>query len=275
MSVKISIIMGIYNCADTLSEAIDSILMQTEQNWELIMCDDGSKDTTLEVAQTYANKYPGKIKVIRNEHNMGLNATLNHCLEYATGKYIARMDGDDISLPMRFEKELRFLEEHPEFSVVSTPMVMFDENGDWGRTTVIERPQINDFCLHSPFFCHAASMIRTDVIKSVGGYTEDSRFLRVEDCNLWFKVYAAGYRGANIDVPLYKMRDDRNATGRRNTQARLNSCYVMLDGFRRLNMPWYKYYYVIRNATIELIKCLIPLLLYEKMHRKNYRRMED
>lgn len=275
MSIKISIIMGIYNCADTLSEAIDSILMQTEQNWELIMCDDGSKDTTFEVAQTYANKYPGKIKVIRNEHNIGLNATLNHCLEHATGEYIARMDGDDISLPMRFEKELRFLEEHPEFSVVSTPMVMFDENGNWGCTTVIERPQINDFCLHSPFFCHAASMIRMDVIKSVGGYTEDSRFLRVEDCNLWFKVYAAGYRGANIDIPLYKMRDDRNATGRRNTQARVNGCYVMFDGFRRLNMPWYKYYYVIRNAVIELIKCLIPPLLYEKMHRRNYRRMEE
>ena len=185
------------------------------------------------------------------------------------------MDGDDISLPMRFEKELRFLEEHPEFSVVSTPMIMFDENGNWGRTTVIERPQINDFCRHSPFFCHAASMIRTDVIKSVGGYTEDSRFLRVEDCNLWFKVYAAGYQGANIDIPLYKMRDDRNATGRRNTQARINSCYVMLDGFRRLNMPWYKYYYVIRNAAIELLKCLIPPLLYEKIHRRNYRRLEE
>ena len=275
MSIKISIIMGIYNCADTLSEAVDSILMQTEQNWELFMCDDGSKDTTFEVARMYANKYPGKIKVIRNEHNIGLNATLNHCLEYTTGEYVARMDGDDISLPMRFEKELRFLEEHPEFSVVSTPMIMFDENGNWGRTTVIERPQINDFCRHSPFFCHAASMIRTDVIKSVGGYTEDSRFLRVEDCNLWFKVYAAGYQGANIDIPLYKMRDDRNATGRRNTQARINSCYVMLDGFRRLNMPWYKYYYVIRNAAIELLKCLIPPLLYEKIHRRNYRRLEE
>lgn len=270
MSVKISIIMGVYNCADTLPEAIDSILAQTEQNWQLIMCDDGSKDATLRVAQTYAKQYPGKIIVIRNEQNIGLNATLNHCLQYAVGEYIARMDGDDISLPTRFERELEFLEEHPEFSVVSTPMIMFDQNGDWGHTTVIKRPQINDFCLHSPFFCHAASMIRTNVLKSVGGYTEDKRFLRVEDCNLWFKIYAAGYKGANIDDPLYKMRDDRNATVRRNIQARLNSCYVMYDGFRMLNMPWHKYYFVIRNAAIELIKCLIPLSLYEKIHRRNF-----
>ena len=235
------------------------------------MCDDCSDDNTFEIAEIYANNYKEKIILIQNKLNLGLNSTLNHCLKYAKGKYIARMDGDDISLPTRLEREINFLQNNPEFSVVSTSMIMFDENGDWGHTQVIERPQIADFFKHSPFFCHAASMIRADVIKAVGGYTEDKRFLRVEDCNLWFKIYAKGYKGANIVDPLYKMRDDRKAICRRNVRARINSCYVMYDGFKQLRLPWYKYYYVMRNALIELLKCVIPLSLYEKIHRKNYK----
>ena len=101
---KISILMGIYNCADTLSQAIDSLLSQTYPHWKLIMCDDGSTDNTYNIAKQYTKKYPEKIILIKNKKNMGLNFTLNHCLEYADTKYVARMDGDDVSLPQRFEK---------------------------------------------------------------------------------------------------------------------------------------------------------------------------
>ena len=159
---------------------------------------------------------------------------------------------------------------HPEFALVSTEMVMFDESGDWGKTRVIEQPQVNDFCTHTPFFCHAAAMIRADVFREVGGYTVDPRYLRVEDCNLWFKIYAAGYRGANIPEPLYKMRDDRNATNRRTFRARMNGCYVVYKGFQMLKMPWYKYYYVLRNYVIECIKFLMPTWLYEAFHKRSH-----
>ena len=268
LNPKISIIQGIYNCAETLSESIDSIITQTYDNWELIMCDDGSADNTYEVALEYKNKYPDKIVLIKNEKNMGLNYTLNRCLEAAKGEYIARIDGDDISLPTRFEKEINFLINNPQFALVSTPMIMFDENGEWGKTTVIEYPQKNDFCKHTPFFAHAACMMKKSVFDEVGGYTVDPKFLRVEDCNLWFKVYAHGYKGANLTEPLYMMRDDRNATHRRSIKARINSCYVLYHGFRMLRMPWYKYIYVIRNAMIEIIKGLIPMRFYEYIHRK-------
>lgn len=72
---------------------------------------------------------------------MGLNYTLNKCLKYAKGKYIARQDGDDISLPVRFEREIDYLENNNEFSIVSCPMIYFDGKGDWGQGTVIENPQ--------------------------------------------------------------------------------------------------------------------------------------
>ena len=267
---RVSIIMGIYNCANTLREAVDSILNQTYQEWKLIMCDDGSSDETYAIALEYQKLYPDKIVAIKNPKNMGLNYTLNHCIEEVDTDYIARMDGDDVSASTRLEKEVRYLDEHQEYAIVSCPMIMFDESGEWGLTNVIEFPQVNDFCNHSPFFCHAASVIRTDAMRAVGGYTVDKKFLRVEDCNLWFKMYAQGYRGANLKEPLYKMRDDRNATHRRSFRARLNGCYVMYDGFRQVHMPVYKYGYVLKNAAIELTKCLIPDSLYGFVHKKRY-----
>lgn len=269
---RVSIIMGIYNCAKTLPEAIESILAQSYEGWKLIMCDDGSQDETYAVAERYKEDYPDRIILLRNPKNMGLNYTLNHCLQAANTEYIARMDGDDLCAPMRLEKELGFLDAHPEFAIVSCPMIMFDEQGQWGQTTVIERPQIDDFCTHTPFFCHAASMIRSEAMKKVGGYTVDPKFLRVEDCNLWFKLYAQGYRGANLTEPLYMMRDDRNATHRRSLKARMNGCYVLYDGFRQLNMPLLTYRYVFRNMAIELMKCMIPNCVYDWIHRGKYKR---
>lgn len=91
--------MGIYNCAETLPEAIDSVLTQTFSDWQLILCDDGSKDNTYGIAKEYQGRFPEKILLLQNEQNMGLNHTLNRCLQVASGEYVARMDGDDISLP--------------------------------------------------------------------------------------------------------------------------------------------------------------------------------
>ena len=105
--------MGIYNCADTLSEAIDSIINQTYTNWQLILCDDCSTDNTYNVAKSYQEKYPEKIVLVRNEVNSRLAFSLNHCLKYADGEFIARMDGDDISVSNRFEVQLKFLNDHP------------------------------------------------------------------------------------------------------------------------------------------------------------------
>lgn len=266
-NVKISVIMGVYNCADTLSEAMNSLLAQTYQDFEVIMCDDGSKDGTRDIAQRYCDQYPGRFTLLINERNLGLNKTLNKCLHAAKGEYIARMDGDDISLPTRFEKEVAFLDANPEFAIVSTPMIFFDENGDWGKGTAIEYPQKSDFNLHSPFFCHAPCMVRKEAYLTVGGYSEDPRTLRFEDCHLWYKMYAHGYVGYNIQEPLYKMRDDRNAFSRRTLKSRMNAVYVKYVGFKMLNMPWYMYIYIVRTFVMSLILGLMPKNLYYRLHR--------
>ena len=135
--------MGIYNCASTLQEALDSLYSQTFQDFEIILCDDGSKDNTYEVALQNKRQHENII-LLRNEQNLGLNTTLNKCLNIAKSEYIARMDGDDISLPTRFEKQVRFLDEHPDFALVSCPMSLFDENGEWGKTRLKAYPSKKD-----------------------------------------------------------------------------------------------------------------------------------
>ena len=101
---RISVLMGIYNCASTLQEALDSLYAQTYQDFQIIMCEDGSTDSTYDIAIENQKKH-SNIIVLRNEKNMGLNYTLNRCLDKADTELIARMDGDDISKPKRFDKK--------------------------------------------------------------------------------------------------------------------------------------------------------------------------
>lgn len=272
ISKKISIIMGIYNCADTLNDAIDSIIAQSYTNWEFIICDDGSKDSSYEIAKNYQKSDPGRFKVIKNEKNKGLNATLNRCLKMATGDYVARMDGDDLCDSLRFQKEVEFLNLHPEYALVSTHMTTFDEAGEWGCIKTLEYPQIKDFPTHVPMFCHAPCMIRREAFLDVEGYTEDKKLLRVEDYHLWYKFYAKGYKGYNIQEALYQMRDDRNALHRRTPQARLNGIYATFIGFEMVHLPKWMYVYAVKNAAVEIIKILMPDSVYEVLHKRRLNR---
>lgn len=263
MEPKISVLMGIYNCADTLSESLDSLLNQTYQNFVVIMCDDGSKDNTYEVARNYVVRYPEKFLLLKNEKNMGLNFTLNKCLENATGEFIARMDGDDLCDPTRLEKELNFLLEHPEYAIVSTPMKYFDENGVFRIGTGGGEPNVNRIPLGTPF-CHAPCMVRKEAYDAVGGYSVDDRLLRVEDWHLWIKMYSKGYKGYVLEEPLYMMRDDQSAISRRKFKYRLNEAYVGRLAVKMLGLP--KYYYLLTIRPI--IVGLLPKSIYKLLHAK-------
>ena len=265
MNSKISVLMGIYNCADTLEQAVASIQNQTYTNWELILCEDGSSDNTYKIAQSLAAE-DDRIVLLRNERNMGLNATLNRCLLVATGEYIARMDGDDDCVPERFERQIDLLEHHPEFQITSCPMKLFDETGEWGQTTVPEYPSPEDVVSGTPI-SHAAVMLRKECMDAVGGYTVDKRMLRVEDVNLWIKLYAAGYRCHNIQEPLYRMRNDQNALNRRKYIYRVNSVYVRLLGCKMLNLGPKSYL----QACKPMINGLVPAKL-RQLIRKRQRR---
>lgn len=259
---KVSVIMGAYNCADTLAEAIQSILSQTFTDWELIVCDDGSSDDTASVAERLCRAHPDKLTLLRNGTNLGLAATLNRCLSVARGEYIARMDADDRCSPERLAHELAVLESPSAPDFVSTDMLLFDENGVWGRVSYPSDPKPTDFAWGTPF-CHAPCLIRTAALQAVGGYDTDRRLLRVEDYHLWLKLYCHGYRGRNLPLPLYQMRDDRNACRRRALRFRLNEAYVTALAVRRLRLPFFYFPLALRP----IVKGLLPPALYRALHR--------
>ena len=260
---KVSIIMGIYNCEKYLKESIDSILNQTFDNWELILCDDGSLDNTYNIAKEIQKKYPEKIILLKNKKNLGLNETLNKCLQKAKGKYIARQDGDDISSKDRLKKEYNFLEKNSNYALVSSAMIYFDENGEWGRSNIKEVPTKEDFLGGSPF-AHAPVMIRKKILNEVGGYTVDEKLLGVEDYHLWFKIYAKGYKGFNLNEALYKMRDNSEAYKRRTWQRRVNEARVRYIGYKMLEIPFYKRIYCMRPILVYLL----PNKIYDVLHKK-------
>ena len=114
-NVYISVVMSVYNGEKYLREAIDSILSQTYQNFEFIVIDDCSSDNTSYILKSYTD---ARMQIIRNDRNLKLPASLNKGLKIAKGKYIARMDADDIAMPDRFAKQVEYLEEHSDVAVV-------------------------------------------------------------------------------------------------------------------------------------------------------------
>ena len=260
---KISVIMGVYNCALTLPEAIESILAQTYTNWEFIICDDCSTDNTYEVAEAYRQRFPDKITLIRNETNRKLAASLNHCLEYADGEYVARMDGDDISLPERFEKQIAYLREHPEIDLVGTLMQQFNDSGRGAIVPKTEHPDRFSLRRIVPFH-HATIMTYKRVYDALGGYTVAERTARCEDYDLWFRFFDAGLKGATLQEALYLVREDEMAIRRRTFRSRWNGFETTRYGFKLLHYPksW-----LLRPFASMLVKSMVPaklMLLYRK-----------
>lgn len=265
---KISVIMAVYNCETTLKESIDSILAQTYENWQFVICDDCSTDGTLAIVKEYQSKYPEKFVVIQNEVNSKLAFSLNHCLEHANGEFIARMDGDDFCDPTRFEKQIAFLKSHPDIQLVSTAMQRFS---DAGKGMVDKKPSYPDkYTLRRDVpFNHATIMTYKSVYDALGGYTVAKRTERGQDYDLWFRFFAAGYKGANMEEPLYWVREDENAIKRRTFKVRWSVFQTTRFGFKLLRFP--KHWILMEGVKV-FFKSLVPtkvVLMYRNWQSKN------
>ncbi len=265
---KVSVLMGIYNCEKTLPDAIDSIIAQTYENWELIMCDDCSTDGTYAVAETYAAKYPGKIILLKNGQNSKLAFTLNRCLEAAGGEFVARMDGDDKCLPERFEKQVEYLRAHPGVSLVGTAMQRFYNDGSYGAVAFCpEHPDRFTPHQNGPSFNHATILAFKSVFDELGGYQVLPRTVRGQDRDLWFRFFKAGYKGDNMPDALYLVREDVEAINRRTFKDRWISFQTEIYGYKLLDYPLHWYI----MPVIRLSKAFVPRrlqLLYRDYQTK-------
>ncbi len=186
---KVSVIMPVYNGEKYLREAIESILNQTFTDFEFIIINDASKDSTEEIIMSYADD---RIVYLKNEQNLGVAGTLNRGLEAARGEYIARIDADDIAMPERFEKQVAFMDAHPEVGVLGTDIIMFGE--DFEEREFIFSHEKEDLkaelFLKSPI-AHPTVMIRNNILKMHSlKYTE--KYNGFEDFALWWDIAKHG-----------------------------------------------------------------------------------
>lgn len=259
---KVSIIMGAYNAEKTIENCIQSVLNQTYSNWEFIICNDCSSDRTLEVLERFATE-DERIIVLNNESNLRLARSLNRCLSVATGEYVARMDADDEALPERLEKQVKFLAEHPEYAVVGSNMILFDETGEKGIRKVTEYPD-KSLLLYDTPFAHPTIMMRKSVYDSLGGYTTDKKVVRAQDLELWFRFYHAGYTGYNMQEPLHRYREDVHDYKKRNLKAAIVIMKIFWNGYRLINIPWYKRFMAVKPV----VSALLPGKLIAWYHAK-------
>ena len=168
-----SVVLPTYNNELYLEEAIESVLNQTFSDFELIVIDDCSTDSSNGILATY-EKLDNRIKVLKNHRNIGVARSLNKGVELARGKYIARMDGDDICIPERFEKQHMYLESHPEVGLLGTQILIIDKDGTLDPEFVWEQPTksgINAWhLLYTTPLCHPSVVMRKELLLAVNGY---------------------------------------------------------------------------------------------------------
>lgn len=258
----VSIIMGVHNEENAIEKCINSIMNQTYDNWEFIICDDGSTDNTYSLLKEIQKK-DERILLLRNKTNRRLAATLNICLKFANGKYIARMDADDESMPERLEKQVEFLELYPEYSVVGTAMYIVSEENITGVRRCIQIPDSRTLLKGVPH-AHPTIMMRREVYCILGGYSERKDTMRAEDLDLWIRFYEHGYRGYNISWPLYRYTESIEDYEKRSLIAAVYTAKVYLRGYRKLHFPVWQYIYAVRP----IISALLPKEFMYKYHIK-------
>ena len=257
---RVSIIMGVYNGFKRMDRSIQSIIEQTYKDWEFIICDDGSSDDSYKKLQEYATK-DNRIVVIKNVQNAGLAQTLNNCLKEVKGEYVARMDDDDYSHPDRLEKEVAFLDIHPEYAIVATGRNMMDEEGTWGEDTFVGERSASDI-YRGYMFAHPTVMIRKEAYDKVGGYSTYPGIGREEDTDLWCKMYANGFKGYITGEKLLDYFESRSSMTRRKFKYRFAETRIKLKYRSRLDVP----FYMIPLAFKPILVGMLPKAVVEMYH---------
>jgi hypothetical protein len=208
---QVSVVLPIYNGEAFLAAAIDSILGQSFREFELIAIDDGSTDGTARILDAVRDP---RMRVI-HQANAGLAASLNRGISLARGKYIARQDHDDLSLPMRFARQVQFLQENPDCALVGTRAEI--RSGHLPARRFHDHPTDDaalrfELLFDNPFV-HSSVMLRRRAVESVGGYSTDPARQPPEDYELWSRL-ARSYQVANLPERLTVYRETAGGMSR-------------------------------------------------------------
>jgi glycosyltransferase involved in cell wall biosynthesis len=189
----VSVLMPVYNSEIFISEAIESILNQTYSNFEFIIVNDGSTDSSMNIISKYAEN-DNRIKIVKNKFNLGVSKSLNKGALVSKGKYIARMDADDISLIYRLEKQVEFLNNHPDIIVLGGQIQLINSPSRTFRYATEKELVRWNMLLNIPIIAHPTTMMSREHLIKIGGYPET--YSHSEDRALWTKLFL------NFEFPI-------------------------------------------------------------------------
>lgn len=220
-SPEVSVLLCVYNGENYLRDALDSILDQTFTNYEFIVVNDGSTDSTDEILQEYASN-DMRIRLVNNETNLGLTPSLNRGLAIARGEFIARQDADDISYPLRLERQVSWMNAHPKVGLLGTYYDVICQAGLKIETVTppVGNAQLQQSLLKGNVFGHGTVMIRRQALSSVGYYSES--YLWAEDYELWLRLSEI-VEIANLPETLYAYQSHDQSISRRRLEGQVKS----------------------------------------------------
>ena len=228
---KISVMMPAYNAEDFIAQAIDSILIQDFQDFQIVVSDDASTDGTAAIIRRYQEKYPDKIIAIYNSSNVGVTKNCNMALKQCTGDYVSLFAGDDVMLPGKFSKQIALMEDNPECVLCYHPVEIFDSGS--GKTFFVTNQQkredvhsTQDLLLKGGIPGGCSIMVRRDAIP-VGGY--DNRLKTVSDWLFFLEISTKG-RICKLDDVLARYRKHQGGASRL-TYSLLSESLYALDLF--------------------------------------------
>ncbi len=252
---KISVLLCVYNPdRGQLLSAVNSMIDQTFADWEMILYDDGSHKKYDDIIYE-VSCLDERIRYIKNFTHHSLAFGLNQCLKLASGDYIARMDGDDISHPNRLKKQFIFLEKHPQYMWVGSNIIQIGEKGEvWGIHVYPKVPQSKDFLKYSPY-AHSAVVMRRELILKHGAYVNGEKDFRGEDYELFMRLHAEGEQGYNLQEPLLYYRESVQSYYKYSIRYSIQEAGIRWRGFCNLKiLNPYTLLYVVKP----IIRYLVP-----------------
>ena len=260
--IKVSVIMSVFNCEKFLSSSIESILQQSFSDFEFIIFDDASTDSSRNIIESFASEDP-RIKTIFNIENQGLTKNLNKGIGMSKAVYIARMDADDIALPNRLDKQIKYLEKNTHIDILGSSAIDIDEKGNHlqKRQAPESHSEIIKLLPKANPMIHSTIVFKRKRLKKIDFYNESYR--TTQDYEMWFRAAGNGMIFCNLSEILLFYRMDNNYHRRKSIRYRLYDCKLRLESFKYLGIPRYKYYY----ALIPIILGLLPEKVYDSVKK--------
>lgn len=251
---KVSVLMGVYFTGENtqdLENSVKSILSQTYTDFEFLIHDEGS-NAAAEALLDQLAAADSRILLVRGDGARTLPEKLNRCLKKASGVYLARQDADDLSLENRLEKQVAFLDAHPEFAFVGSNVSLFFAGNVYGERCFPPEPTKEDFRFSMPFI-HPALLLRKSAVQAVGGYSLSKWAVLCEDYDLLLRMYAQNNRGYNLQEKLFCYQVGPLDYQKRKYRHRINEAVTRFARFRQLGMLPGAFPYVVKPLVVGLL----------------------